>query len=318
MSGLMAARRLADAGRQVVVFDKSRVVGGRMASRRVGDAMFDYGAQYFTVRDAVFRSMVDEWMKEGLVGVWSDGFALAKGGEKRDGEPRYFGIRGMSTIPMRLAEGVKVRGGATAVSCSRQDGRWQIRFKERFTVSAGVLVLTMPVPQSLALLAAGGVVLDAVAAVALTRIDYTPCLAALVRLLGASSVPAPGGLWFEGEPVSWMGDNTQKGISEARLGGCVTLHAGPEFSRAHWEDDLEEVGWTMTREVESWLGAEVTGVRVHRWRYSAPTVLHPDRYLAAHTPGPVIFAGDAFGGPRVEGAVLSGIAAGEAILAGIV
>lgn len=316
MAGLMAARRLVDAGRRVMVYEKGRVVGGRMASRRVGDAFFDYGAQYFTARGSEFRALVEGWVGEGLVGTWSDGFAGADGEFRRDGEARYMGLRGMSTVPMRVAEGLPVRTGATAVACSRVEGRWLVRFKERFSVAADALVLTLPVPQSLALLAAGGVVLDAAAAVALTRIEYAPCLAALVRLVGPSRVPEPGGIWLEGEPASWIGDNTRKGISEARLGASVTIHAGAEFSRRHWEGDLEEVGRELAHEVREWLGSEVTGIRLHRWRYARPTVLHPARYLLTRSPGLVAFAGDAFDGPRVEGAVVSGLAAGDAVSAG--
>ena len=52
MSGLACARTLTDQGYAVTVFEKSRGVGGRMATRRTQhDITFDHGAQYFTTRD---------------------------------------------------------------------------------------------------------------------------------------------------------------------------------------------------------------------------------------------------------------------------
>ena len=51
MAGITAARTLAQAGHQVMVFDKSSGAGGRMATRRSPFGGFDHGAQYFTVRD---------------------------------------------------------------------------------------------------------------------------------------------------------------------------------------------------------------------------------------------------------------------------
>lgn len=44
IAGLMCARELAATGVDVVVVDKGRGVGGRMATRRFGGAVFDHGA----------------------------------------------------------------------------------------------------------------------------------------------------------------------------------------------------------------------------------------------------------------------------------
>jgi len=54
ISGLLCATQLQAAGLSTLVLDKGRGVGGRMATRRIGDTTFDHGAQFFTVRDARF------------------------------------------------------------------------------------------------------------------------------------------------------------------------------------------------------------------------------------------------------------------------
>ena len=46
MAGVTAAAELRRAGRRVLVLDKGRAVGGRLASRGVGAATFDHGAQF--------------------------------------------------------------------------------------------------------------------------------------------------------------------------------------------------------------------------------------------------------------------------------
>ena len=48
LSGLMAARECASHGHEVIVFDKGRGVGGRLATRRIKDATKDRrgGASY--------------------------------------------------------------------------------------------------------------------------------------------------------------------------------------------------------------------------------------------------------------------------------
>jgi predicted NAD/FAD-dependent oxidoreductase len=67
--GLVAGRRLADAGAEVVLVDKGRSVGGRLATRRIGDATVDHGAQFFTVRTPAFQRQVDDWVERGLARV---------------------------------------------------------------------------------------------------------------------------------------------------------------------------------------------------------------------------------------------------------
>ena len=48
LAGLSAAVELQKAGKQVLVVDKGRGLGGRLAGRRIGDATFDHGAQFMT------------------------------------------------------------------------------------------------------------------------------------------------------------------------------------------------------------------------------------------------------------------------------
>ena len=64
ISGLVASRRLVDAGFSVLAFDKSRGVGGRVASRRIDGAPFDHGAQFVTRRSAEFSKIVEGLLSE--------------------------------------------------------------------------------------------------------------------------------------------------------------------------------------------------------------------------------------------------------------
>ncbi|MFO8005299.1 NAD(P)-binding protein [Thioalkalivibrio sp.] len=70
-AGLSAANRLREAGADCTVFEKSRGLGGRMATRRVGSLQFDHGAQYFTARGARFAiplgAVADRRQRGGMV-----------------------------------------------------------------------------------------------------------------------------------------------------------------------------------------------------------------------------------------------------------
>lgn len=316
LSGLLAAQRLQEAGVGVTVLEAAPEVGGRMATKRVKlepetVATFDYGAQYFTVRSTSFREWVSRWLEAGVVRQWSKGFATPQASTYRDGYPRYRGHPGMEAIPAYLAQGLDVRL-ATPVAAVQHSGYWSLRTAEGRRYAARGLILTPPVPQSLALLD-GDVGLPQETRQTLSRIDYDPCLALLLVLDGPSQIPDPGGLWPGGTIISWMADNKQKGISEL---SCVTIHGSPEFSNEYFEADEAQIVQILLEESRSWLGAEVVAQRLERWLYSIPIHLHDRPTLFCEQPGPLAFAGDAFAGPRVEGAALSGLAAAEAILQG--
>jgi renalase len=128
-------------------------------------------------------------------------------------------------------------------------------------------------------------------------------------------VPEPGGMQIKGEPLDWIGDNKRKGISEAP---CITVHAGPDWSRSHFEDGESEVVDSMISLAGDRLGADLASAVVEtslaRWRYSWVTNPHPEPCLVASETPPLLFCGDAFGQPKVEGAALSGFAAADHLL----
>ena len=139
-----------------------------------------------------------------------------------------------------------------------------------------------------------------------------PCLSVLVTLTAPPRIPAPGGLFCGPEPIAWLADQQAKGISERP---AAMIHAGPIFSDAHYRDATEDVIAELLEAAKPHLGT-VLKAELHRWKYSLPTVIYPERtaeHVAANGRR-LLFAGDAFGGPRVEGAYLSGRAAALQLL----
>jgi renalase len=321
LSGLIAARQLAAAGQRALLLESELEVGGRLAALRLETddnsgsdkpAVFDYGAQFFTVRDDRFRQVVAAWRREGIVQEWSRGFATADGSYYADGYPRYLASPDMAAIARHLARGLDVRTNDKVARLTYGGDRWRAVTAGGGEYHAGTLILTPPVPLSLELLDAGGVALHAEARSALERINYEPCIALMVQAAGPGRVPEPGGMWPVGGPLAWIADNHKKGISIAE--GTITIHASPEFSQARWDAPDESVAGELLEAAGDWIGPEAQVVGLYRWLYSKPLRTHPEACLALTRPGPLLFAGDAFAGPRVEGAALSGMAAADWLL----
>lgn len=314
LAGLAAALRLHRAGMDVHVLDKGKSAGGRLATRRMKDGagaegILDYGAQYLTVRHPEFQAWVRSWEKAGVLRIWSRGFAEGHSGMKTTLEPRYRGVTGMRGIAHHLATELTVTQETRVTAVAWQDGAWEVTDGNGVVRRADALVLTAPVPQSLSLLYESRVPLPDSVVHELLHVSYWPCMALLVMLDGESGVPEPGGVWVNGEPIAWMADNRRKGISPEVT--TVTIHASHTFSRGHWDEPDEHVVASLLAAAAPWLGAPVTHAGLHRWRYSRPEEGLSTPFAVVRTPGPLLLAGDAFGGGRVEGAFLSGLAAGE-------
>lgn len=308
---MIAARELKDSGWRVTVLEKKANVGGRMATRSVRDGLFDHGAQFFTVRSERFAALVEEWIEAGIAEEWSRGFAGPDGKFNPDGYPRYRGSEGMTSIPRYFARDLDVRTSVRVAEIDVKEGFWEARTETGARFTGEALILTAPVPQSLALAGSGSFELPANSRRQLEKISYDPCLALMARLDGPSNIPEPGGIQIKGEPLDWISDNFQKGISRAP---GVTIHAGPEWSREHFEDDEDRITRSLLELAEGWLGSPVIETSLTRWRYSWVAISHPEPCLQATTSPPPIFCGDAFGNAKIEGAALSGLAAADKLL----
>lgn len=296
IAGLLLARVLKAREEDVVVFEKSRGLGGRLATKRVEEATFDSGAQYFTAKSERFGALVAEWAATGVVANWPG--ALAH---------RWIAQPSMNALGKFLAEGLEVRRESKLVKVQREYGVWELTIENQPAWRVGRLVLTAPLPQSLALLKAGGVDLPRALAGELAALTYHPCLALLLTLTGPSAVPAEGVAFADG-PVRWIADNSKKGISRGAT--AVTVHLSPAFAAEHYAKTETELAAMVLPGIESVLGAPVVNVALQRWKFSEPAATYAQSCVWLPDLG-LGLAGDAFGGPRVEGAALSGLALAE-------
>ena len=165
VSGLSAAYAMREIAGEVTVFEKSRGVSGRAASRTRHGARFDYGANYFkTGSEEIGKLVREDLSTEGLVDIGREVWTFDFGGVIRPGDPeqnkeaKWVYVNGISTLGKQLAEvsGVEVRRETRVHSLDYEDGRW--RLVDDGGVDLGVfdrVLLTPPAPQTCEILEAG-------------------------------------------------------------------------------------------------------------------------------------------------------------------
>eukprot|EP00240_Pyramimonas_obovata_P004911 CAMPEP_0118930750 /NCGR_PEP_ID=MMETSP1169-20130426/7330_1 /TAXON_ID=36882 /ORGANISM="Pyramimonas obovata, Strain CCMP722" /LENGTH=402 /DNA_ID=CAMNT_0006873153 /DNA_START=174 /DNA_END=1382 /DNA_ORIENTATION=+ len=158
ISGTVCASELTKHDFDVVVFESGNGLGGRMSTRRYDredgtQVTFDHGAQFFSVSDPRFDSLVQEWERAGVVGRWEGRFGSIPNDDNTRGhlqpedtlrtavtldsehDSRYVGMPGMNSVCKHLQsmQGFEVRKrtkvtGFTNPSADA-DGKWSLAVK---------------------------------------------------------------------------------------------------------------------------------------------------------------------------------------------
>lgn len=313
IAGLMAAERLRLYDVEVTLIEKSRGFGGRMAVKQHGEAVFDAGAQFMTTRELVFRQQVESWLSKGWVKPWYKGPLR---------NMRYVGTEGMTTVPAHLGADFSARFSEKVTGLNFQKGKWTVEtlpYGESQTCSyeADWLILTPPVPQSLALLQESKIDLDYDEEVELKRIRYLQCLTVMAVLEGPPNIASPGAMDLNHDILRWIGDNAAKGVSP--IPGSVTLHSSPRFAKAFWDKPESERIQVMLEAAKPFIKTDVREAITHRWGLSDPVRIYKEKkpfrtpyFLDDHLH--LGMAGDGFNGPRIEAAAVSGIELANAIV----
>lgn len=300
IAGLAAARELVNAGIAARVFEKSQGLGGRMATRRSGALSFDHGAQYFTARDPEFLALVGRWAEAGLASPWFD--------------TSFVGIPGMSAPPRAMADGLVVAQGQTISGLRRTATGWHLDAPEvpveQPPAGFDAVVLAIPSPQAIQLLATAGIPLAGI-----ETATYSPCWA-LMAAFDAPFLGVPDQLWPGVGPLAWVARNSSK-PGRPSLPSCYVAHATKDWSAAHLELTPQAASEKLLQALlglASETPAPPLHAVAHRWRYALVDRAVNQSYLWDAN-ARVGACGDWCLGPRVEAAFVSGLSLGRTVAA---
>lgn len=299
LAGLAAARRLNAAGLACRLFDKSRGLGGRMATRRVGELQFDHGAQYLRAEGPRLRAAVEEWRAAGRALPWF--------------EDAYVGLPGMSGLARGMLDGMAFSPSALVTRLSRSPSGWSLHDASGAIDAPGngafdAVILALPAPQARPILQTAGVDFAA-----LSRASYAPCWA-LMLSFAARAARTPDRLRPDDGVIAWIARDSSKPGRAADKESFV-IHAAADWSRRHLEDAPEDVVRALLPHFQRAAGtrAEPMFAVAHRWRYALVEQAAGEACLwdAAARIGA---CGDWCLGPRLESAFDSGEAMAAAVI----
>ncbi len=319
MAGLVAGEKLAKAGHNVTIIEKSRKLGGRLASRRINGLPMDYGLSHFTVRSKKFDSFVNELTEKGLVKKWADEFslydrsALHKVNPNNDPDDYYTGATGMQEIAERLSRWVDIKseekaGGLTYIGPDRTSKRsWMINLTDISVFECDAVILATPAPQAYGILQ--------------TSQDETP-VRRIIRHIDEvhykanfsmlatykHDIPDWKGIECEHSYIEWIGNESSKRENAEVCG--LAIRSNHDFYREHINSDKEEVKELLLKEAANIAGPWIERAEetfLYDWKYGEAIKPIDEFFMELEMEGaPLSLIGDYFGGTSLEDAYLSG------------
>ena len=315
MSGISAANTLLKNNKPVLVLDKARSSGGRVSTRPHPTFSFDHGAQFFTAKDLEFSQIVQKAIK-------TQEIAILEHPEKGN---VYFGNPVFRPFISKLTSSLEIMQNALVTHIekpkNRPDEHWCISITDNHPVFAKNIILTMPAPQTNALLPEYLTELKHTTTQAL----YDPCIA----ILAGVEVPLSSPIFLDNfklldKPIILEKGNISWSIAKWSHSNekntaylSVIIHANPEFSSKHIEEDIGTFPDNLWEEWKSHLETDaicdlsalpksISYLKGHKWRYARVSKTADEKCERINQKYSIALAGDWLEGPRIESAWISG------------
>jgi predicted NAD/FAD-dependent oxidoreductase len=292
----------------VEVFEKDRIIGGRIATTRVGLTSFDHGAPYVTARSQTFQKFLNELVDTGYAARWTP--KMAGGDDAPTMHSWYVGTPGMSSILRPLAESVRITPNRRVHTLARGDkSGWHLWFDDQ--TSAGpfhAIAVAVPAPEAQLLLGR----IEAFAE-PLSRVRVSPCWAVMIRL-DERIMPEQDVYSDMSEVIRWVSRNNTKPSRQSR-GDNIIIHASPAFSRETEDTDPMQIAEELWAEVSHALSLPPTRpaqLSSHLWKHGVVDQHLGETFLFS-SPHLVGVCGDWCLGRLAEHAFDSGSRLGKAI-----
>jgi len=310
VAGLGAARYLARADQEVVVFEKSGGFGGRCATRRAGGFVFDHGATSVAPRGREIEDLILRQLPtDDLVKIEKPIYTHHIGRITTSSSPssridRYCYGKGMNVLGKLLADGLDVRLSTQVETIEKASGKFEI-MGEPFDA----LVLTPPIPQTELLLATLGETRN------FANSRYRPVLSVMLGYDAPLDTPYHALVDpDQSEPLTWLSVESVKCPGRAPDGKtAIVAQLSPSYSRWNYESTEEAIVANTVIDVARLLGPAFSSPVVtdlKRWRYSQPETTVS--FESINRKGSkVLVASDGLIGGRIENAYDAGLQAAQ-------
>ena len=269
MAGLTLAKQLGPRA-NITLFEKSRGLGGRMATRYAHDFDFDHGAQFFVAKTEAFRQFLSPLVDAGVIAPWLARFAEFNGSEchrvvEWEAEyPHYVGVPGMNAIGKYLGQDETIYLNTTIESIHRVNEQWMLVTNDKNSHGPFDWVIsTAPVAQSIQLMP-----LSFCHQETMQSIKMQACFSLMLGFDTPQILPFDAALIKQAD-ISWVSVMHTKPGRPSTYG--LLVHATNRWADCNFERNDADITEHLRSEVARVLRIDTgnaSHVALHKWRYA--------------------------------------------------
>ncbi len=318
ISGLIAGKKLAEAGHDVTMVERNSSLGGLLSTIKMDQLNLDYGITHFEAKTHTFKNFVTELKSVGVTKEWTDAFSLYDGLETfetnphADSQPKFVGTNGMQSIAEKMTRLMDFKaeeqaGGLTYIGPDRSKKRsWMINLTDISVFECDAVIIATSA------LEAYGVLQTTQNKTATRKIirhidevQYDGCISLAATF--DHEIPDWEGIECEHSSIKWISNEASK-QDTAKAG--VVIQSSPQFFRKHARTDENKVTELLLEEaseiVDPWL-LQPKSTHLHRWKYFKARNPINEYFMELEMEGaPLALIGDYLGGNSLENAFVSG------------
>mgnify|MGYP001310222116 CR=1 FL=1 len=290
----------------VKVFEKSRVVGGRMSTRKETPFIFDHGAQFFKIKTSDFKNFLSELFSQKIIQPWNfrlayfDGQNLRKIKFIRNEDKFYVGVPNMDTIIKNLSKNCNVILNTKIERIIKENDKWNLYDQNKKSYGTyDWVILSLPAHQSLELIT------EKISFYPLIeKIKMRGCFSLMVGMSESLNLDYDAAL-IENEDIAWIAVNNSK---PSRMNNyCLLINSSYEYASKNINTSKDKVLKHLLNISSKFINYDLlksNTIKIHEWRYVEAKCSPKEDYFIDHKEK-VAVCGDWFINSRVEGAFLS-------------
>ncbi|MDA9817652.1 FAD-dependent oxidoreductase [Flavobacteriaceae bacterium] len=307
ISGLTIAKKLEKLN-EVTVFDKSKGIGGRMATRRVDNYHFDHGAQFFTAKSNEFKELCQKAKSDGIIEEWNCNFVeITRNQTSRrwsfgNDKAHFVAKPQMNNLCKYIAKDLNILLGKQVKSINFDNKKWSLKtIEDEIFNNFDYLILAIPSHQAINLIPKDFKYFDTI-----SNIKMTGCFTLMIGFKEKLSIEFDAALVKESN-ISWISVNSSK--PERPNGFSLVVNSSNKWADENIEEDLEVVKEKMITSLKEIIDFDSNNIdyqNIHRWRYANANSQKGNKSLFDPNLNLGI-CGDYLISGRVENAFLSGL-----------